>query len=237
MSMNVALQEDKSQITVDLYDAQDEFINNATLTGTVTISGKASSPLLLEQTAPGRYKGSFGLNGTGEYFITISGQDGRGESIEPRTTAFAIPYSAEYIPRPQNLRLLRKLADLTGGQLLHVTDGSETLAELFQVAGDGHRPPRSLWYVMILAALTLYFFDIVARKLPPAEQWLGRLGWRLPQRRRVAGRRDGSADGAGAVPGRPDEPETGAAIPSGELYVARLRGRPSQSDSSWTVQR
>ena len=80
--MNVALQDGKSEITVDLYDNQDEFINNATLAGTVTISGKASTPLL-EQTAPGRYKGSFRLNGTGEYFVTVSGMDGRGETIEP----------------------------------------------------------------------------------------------------------------------------------------------------------
>ena len=64
--------------------------------------------------------------------------------------------------------------------MLHVTDGSETLAELFQVGGDGHRPPYNLWYALILAALMLYFFDIVARKLPPAEQWLGRFAGRLP---------------------------------------------------------
>ena len=60
MWMNVALQDGKSEITVDLYDNQDEFINNATLAGTVTISGKASTPLPLEQTAPGRYKGALG---------------------------------------------------------------------------------------------------------------------------------------------------------------------------------
>jgi hypothetical protein len=173
----------------------------------------------------------------GEYFITVSGMDGRGETIEPRTTAVAIPYSAEYIPRPQNLRLLRKLADLTGGRVLHVTDGSETLAELFQVGGDGHRPPYNLWYALILAALMLYFFDIVARKLPPAEQWLGRFAGRLPQRWRVAGRPDGSADGAGAARGHPSAATTGGGIPIGELYVARLRGRPSRGDSSWTVRR
>ncbi|HSF32374.1 MAG TPA: VWA domain-containing protein [Candidatus Tectomicrobia bacterium] len=237
MWMNVALQDDKSQITVDLYDDQNEFINNATLTGTVTVSEKASTPLPFEQTAPGRYKGSFGLNGTGEYFITISGQDGRGETIEPRTTAFAIPYSAEYIPRPQNLRLLRKLVDLTGGQALHMTDKSETLTELFQVAGDGHRPPYSLWYLLVLAALVLYFLDIVARKLPPAEQWLGRFGWRLPQRPRTAMARTGSADGAEAAPSRPGETAGGGGMPSGELYVARLRRRASPSDSSRTVWR
>jgi uncharacterized membrane protein len=237
MWMNVALQDGKSEITVDLYDNQDEFINNATLAGTVTVSGKASTPLPLEQTAPGRYKGSFRSNGMGEYFITVSGMDGRGETIEPRTTAVAIPYSAEYIPRPQNLRLLRKLADLTGGRVLHVTDGSETLAELFQVGGDGHRPPYNLWYALILAALMLYFFDIVARKLPPAEQWLGRFAGRLPQRWRVARRPDGSADGAGAARGHPSAAATGGGIPTGELYVARLRGRPSRGDSSWTVRR
>jgi uncharacterized membrane protein len=237
MWMNVALQDGKSEITVDLYDSQDEFINSATLAGTVTVSGKASAPLALEQTAPGRYKGSFGLNGTGEYFITVSGTDNRGETIEPRTTAFAIPYSAEYIPRPPNLRLLRKLADLTGGRALHVTDGAETLAELFQVGGDGHRPAHSLWYALILAALLLYFFDIVARKLPPAEQWLGRLGGRWPQRLRAAGRQDGSTDATGATRGRSSAPTTGGSVPTGELYVARLRGRPSQGESSWTVRR
>jgi uncharacterized membrane protein len=237
MWMSVALQDGKSQITVDLYDDQDEFINNAALTGTVTVSDQASSPLPLEQTAPGRYKGSFGLNGTGEYFITVSGQDGRGETIEPRTTAFAIPYSAEYIPRPQNLRLLRKLVDLTGGQSLHLTDGSEPLTELFQVAGDGHRPPRNLWYILILAALLLYFFDIVARKLPPAEQWLGRFGRYLPQRRRVAVLHGDSADGAGTPPGRTGEIVAVGGRPSGELYVARLRGRASPSESSRTARR
>jgi hypothetical protein len=234
--MNVALQDGKSEITVDLYNNQDEFINNATLAGTVTVSGQASTPLPLEQTAPGRYKGSFGVNGTGEYFITVSGMDGSGETIEPHTTAFAIPYSAEYIPRAQNLRLLRKLAELTGGRVLHVTDGFETLAELFHVGGDGHRPPHNLWYALILAALILYFFDIVARKLPPAEQWLGRLGWQFPQRWRVAGLQDGNADGAGAARARPGASTLGGGIP-GELYVARLRGRPSQSESSWTVRR
>jgi hypothetical protein len=207
------------------------------LAGTVTVSGKASAPAALEQTAPGRYQGSFGLDGTGEYFITVSGTDGGGETIEPRTTAFAIPYSAEYIPRPQNLRLLRKLADLTGGRALHLTDGAETLAELFRVGGDGHRPPHSLWYALILAALLLYFFDIVARKLPPAEQWLGRLGWRWPQRLRAGGRRDDRPDDREAARDRPSAPITGGSIPTGELYVARLRGRPSQGESRWTVRR
>ena len=68
MWMNVALQDGKSEITVDLYDNQDEFINNATLAGTVTVSGKASTPLPLEQTAPGRYKGSFEVKRHGRVF-------------------------------------------------------------------------------------------------------------------------------------------------------------------------
>jgi uncharacterized membrane protein/Mg-chelatase subunit ChlD len=236
MWTNVTLQDDKSQITVDLYDDQDEFVNNANLTGTVTISGKASVPFSLEQTAPGRYKGSFALRGTGEYFITLSGQDGRGEAIEPRTQAFAVPYSAEYTPRPQNLRLLRKLGDITGGQVLHVTDVPETVAELFQVSADEHRPPRSIWYALILAALVLYFLDIVARKLPPAEQWLGRLGWRWPRRRWSQTQRHGPSDGVSATAGRSDAAAARGA-PSGELYVARLRGRPAQGESTRAVRR
>ena len=107
--------------------------------------------------APGEGQGGLDLSGgdrPGERRSDV--RVVRGETIEPRTTAFAIPYSAEYIPRTQNLRLLRKLADLTGGRVLHVTDGSETLAELFQVSGDGHRPPYNLWYALILSAHALF---------------------------------------------------------------------------------
>jgi hypothetical protein len=233
--MNVTVQDGKSHVTVDLYDDHDEFVNNAQLTGTVSLSGKASTPFGLEQTAPGRYKGNFALQGTGEYFITVAGLDGQGESIEPHTRAFAVPYSAEYMPRPQDLRLLRKLAEITGGQLLHLTDGAETITELFQVASDGHRPPRSIWYVLILAALILYFLDIVARKLPPMDQWLGRWGWHW-SRGRPGMRRAGVGDGVGAAPGLGDAVASGG-MPPGELYVARLRGRPVRGESDRRVRR
>jgi Ca-activated chloride channel homolog len=239
--LNVAVRNGKGQVTVDLYTDQDEFVNKAELTGTVTVSGQSSTPLTFEQTAPGRYESSFGLSGMGEYFITVSGQDSRGEAIGPRTTALAVPYSAEYIPRPQNLRLLRKLADLTGGQLLHVTDAPETLAELFRVAEDGHRPPRSLWYVLILTALLVYFFDIVARKLPPAEQWLGHFGWR-PRLVRGSSARHGGAsalegEGNAAANDRSGKTVGAGAAHPGELYVTRLRGRPHSGGSSWTGRR
>jgi hypothetical protein len=42
-------------------------------------------PLAFEQTAPGRYEGNLAFDGIGEYFITVSGRDSRGEVIEPRT--------------------------------------------------------------------------------------------------------------------------------------------------------
>jgi hypothetical protein len=105
------------------------------------------------------------------------------------------------------------------------------------VTGDGHRPPRSLWYVLILAALMLYFFDIVARKWPPAEQWLGRLGLRWLPRLRGAARPEGSADGAGAAQDRPGETLAVGGVPLGELYVARLRRRRDPGESNWTVRR
>jgi Ca-activated chloride channel family protein len=222
--MRAASRNGKSHVTVDLYTDQDAFVNNAELTGTVSMSGQTSAGLSFEQTAPGRYEGSFPLNGTGEYFVTVSGHNSRGEAIGPKTLAFAIPYSAEYLPRPQNLRLLRRVADLTGGQILHPAEAPEVLADLFRVADDGHRPPRSLWYVLILAALLLYFFDIVARKLPPTEQWLGRFGWRLgraPLRRRQAATLEGEV--AAGDRARPLA-ERGQA-PPGELYVTRMRAR------------
>jgi len=236
--MNVAVRDGKSFVTVDLYTDREEFVNNASLAGTVTVSGQPSTPLSFEQTAPGRYEGSFDHDGVGEYLVTVSGQGNRGEAVGPHTTAFAVPYSAEYSPRPPNLRLLRRLADLTGGQVLHVADTAETLGELFHVAGNGHRPPRSLWYMLILAALMAYFLDIAARKLPPAEQWLGRLGWWLPLARRAGTRRQhmaaasGRDAGADGIPGGDQRGgEVVGARPLGELYVARLRRRSTAGES------
>ena len=231
--MNVATRNSKSHITVDLYGDREEFVNNAQVIGTVSINGQASMPLAFEQTAPGRYEGNYAFDGIGEYLITVSGRDSRDEAIGPRTMAFAVPYSAEYIPRPPNLRLLRKLADLTGGQVLHVADASDTLGELFQAAGDGHRPPRHLWYFLIVAALMLFFFDIAARYLPPASQWLDRLGGRFPLARRLATSRPksstlalgGRAAAAVAAQARETESVGGHPLPRGELYMARLRRR------------
>ncbi len=246
MWLDIAVRDGKSQVTVDLYNDQDEFINQAKLTATVTGSGRASAPLAFEQTAPGRYEGTFELNGTGEYFVTVSGEDSKGEAVGPRTVAFAVPYSPEYIPRPPNVRLLRKLADLTGGRLLHLAEGSETVGEIFRVAEDGHRPPRSLWYPLILAALTVFFLDIAVRKLPPAEQWLGRfgrrpfwaqrLGMRGPPRRleTPADGFDGSSGASAAAQSSDRDGTRPGPLPTAELYVARLRWRNSPRGSHRT---
>ncbi|MBI3325337.1 MAG: VWA domain-containing protein [Nitrospinae bacterium] len=246
MWVDVAVRDGTSRVTVDLYDDHEQFVNQARLSGTVAVSGQATAPLAFEQTAPGRYEGNFPINGTGEYFVTVSGEDSAGGGVGPRTVAVAVPYSSEYIPRLPNLRLLRKLADLTGGQVLHLADGAETLSEIFQVAQDGHRPPHNVWYLLIFAALLLYFFDIVARKLPPAEEWLGRLGIRTSLFRRVAGGRlarpqsplagtaaEGIAAREAAQRPKTGLPESGA-VPSGELYVARLRWRNSSIGSRRT---
>jgi uncharacterized membrane protein/Mg-chelatase subunit ChlD len=227
--MHVATREGQSQVTVDLYTDRDEFVNNAQLSGTVTVSGQVSTPFTFEQTAPGRYEGSFAPNGSGEYFVTVSGQDSGGEAVGPRTLAFALPYSKEYSPRPQNSRLLRQVAEMTGGEILPAIETPETLATLFHVADEGHRPPYNLWYLLILAALVLYFFDIVTRKLPPPEQWLGRLGERFrPARWSAAARRlEGESNGANdaAENRHPRHPGAGDEAPLGDLYVTRLRPR------------
>jgi hypothetical protein len=133
--------------------------------------------------------------------------------------------------------LIRKLAEVTDGRVLHLTDGSEALAELFQVGGGGPRPPQSLWYALILAALLLYFLDIVARKLPTGTRWLARLGWLSPQRWHGGNREDGGPDSPGDFRNRAAPAATAQEIPPGELYVARLRGRSTQGQAGRAARR
>ena len=74
-------------------------------------------PMKIEQTAPGRYVGSFPGKDAGSYFVMVS--PGAGQA--PIRTGINVPYSDEFRDRSPNEALLDQLAgtDAQGRQARH----------------------------------------------------------------------------------------------------------------------
>lgn len=96
------------QVVVTAWDENDEPQNLLNLSGTVVGPGEDSPGLKMEQTAPGRYVGTFPADDSGSYFVMLNPGAGRA----PIRTGVNVPYSAEYRDRETNMSLLRYLASL-----------------------------------------------------------------------------------------------------------------------------
>lgn len=145
---------------VDVTDAKERFVNQLRMKIRVLLPSKADKTVVLDQTAPGRYGGRFPVNETGEYYITLYSED-KDEAVEPQNIGYSVPYSEEYATREINDRLLSRLADMTGGQLLNLNGNPP---DLFQAAQKTRTRGSSLWPYLTLTALLLLLADVALRK-------------------------------------------------------------------------
>ena len=134
--------EGKMRVVVTALDDKNEFLNFLTMTGTaVGPDLKKPLDLEIEQTAPGRYVGTFPVRESGSYFVTIN--PGRG--MAPLRTGVNVPYSDEFRDRGANDALLAQLAavqpkDGPPGQLIENPAEPDPAAK---PAGVQHLSPRS----------------------------------------------------------------------------------------------
>jgi hypothetical protein len=138
------------RVEVDTVQNTDAFVDLARLSGPVRLPRGARRPLAFEQVGPGRYETSLPDGGPGVYHLTIRqetapyGQGG---------VDLAVPYPAEYLPRPPDLALLSQLAALTGGHVLH-DPGQLRGASLV-----GEDP----WWPLAALALLLFLSEVMLR--------------------------------------------------------------------------
>ena len=170
----------RGQVSVDVFDRDDRYINGLTMVG--ALAGPSRDPskgmgkLTFEQVAPGRYQSEFPVDGPGRYYVSVSGSNGT-DRIGPRTFGLAIPYSTEYLQRGADHEHLRALANSTGGRLLPMA--AETLSELFAPRDSDAEPlarNSRIWWPFVVVALALLVLEIAVRKLRMPESWQARLG-------------------------------------------------------------
>jgi Mg-chelatase subunit ChlD/uncharacterized membrane protein len=177
--------EGKMRIVVTALDDKNDFLNFLTMTGTA-VGPDLKKPLALEieQTAPGRYVGTFPIQEAGSYFVTIN--PGRG--MAPLRTGVSVPYSDEFRDRGANDALLTQLVgiqpkDGPPGQLIEAPADARpgakdtTIAKLLKFDTFRHdlakaSSSQEAWHWLLLMASCIFLGDVFVRRVNVHFAWV-----------------------------------------------------------------
>ena len=138
-------------ITVEDFAKSDVFME---LKARVAGPRNEAIDLPLKQIAPRRYQAEFPLWGKGRYQVSVAGLAPSAGGGKPRSEqafgGFAVPYSPEYLRFKSDPRVLKQIAERTGGRLLTPED-----MELFQPARQLRESSKPVfdWFLLLLACL------------------------------------------------------------------------------------
>lgn len=145
-------------IEADAVDESGAFRNGLATIATVRAPSGTAMPLQLPQTAPGHYEARFHPDEHGAYVVSVL-QAQNGQAVAGQVTGFVQSYSPEYRVAGQDLSLLKRAADATGGGLL----ANPEAAFAHDIYSGGVRSP--LWPPLMLLAALLWPIDIAMRRL------------------------------------------------------------------------
>jgi len=184
------------RVVVTALDKDDEFLNFLNMSGTVVGPDLEPLPMKMEQTAPGRYVGSFPTREPGAYFVMVS--PGAGKA--PLRTGVNVPYSDEFRGRPVNEALLGELtqtrpAGSPPGKLIEGLGQGSGLStpisqlptptpQLLQVDPFRRDLPkatssRGIWHYLVLAGCVVFFCDVFVRRVQVGFGWVAPLAGRV----------------------------------------------------------
>jgi uncharacterized membrane protein len=142
------------RVSVEARDANGLYRDLLRPTVSVTSGPGRSATVTLRQVAPGRYEANVVADAA--RLVTIATSDPAGGSI----SRIIVPdEAAEYRFRPTDEALLKSLATATGGSWKPET------AALSAAPTDRHSERRPLWPALTIAALVLWFIDILLRRV------------------------------------------------------------------------
>ena len=181
------VEEGEVRVAITALDKDDEFLNFLDLSASVVRPGPEldTSELKIEQTAPGRYEGTFPARDAGSYFIMVS--PGAGKA--PIRTGVNVPYSDEFRSRATNEALLDRLAGLVpeGGAAGRRIEGPESFDDVkpylavntFRHDLSKAKSSQPVWHYLVLAGCCLFFFDVFVRRVQVGFGWVPALAGRI----------------------------------------------------------
>jgi uncharacterized membrane protein len=170
------------KLVINALDKNDEFLNFLNMTGTAVGPDMQPVPMKIEQTAPGRYIGSFGVKDAGSYFIMVS--PGAGQAAI--RTGINVPYSDEFRDQSPNEALLDQIAGMTpkGGRTGTIIEAknekADPLEQMLMVNTYRHdlakaSSSQDAWNYYLLIAGCLFFGDVFFRRVQVNFGWVAPL--------------------------------------------------------------
>ena len=152
------------RLVMTLEAAREEgFVDYLHVDGTVYTPDGQSVAVRLRQTAPGRYEDSIPASVPGNYVVALSPRRGT-RQLAPVIGGASQSASAEFRSFRSNEPLLERIAELTGGRVLDVTQPGAV--ELFDRTGmEPSRAALPAWRTLLWLALALVLIDVAARRL------------------------------------------------------------------------
>jgi Mg-chelatase subunit ChlD/uncharacterized membrane protein len=165
------------RMVVTALDKDDEFLNFLNMTATAVGPDMQPVPMKIEQTAPGRYVGTFPARDAGSYFVMVSPSAGQA----PIRTGINVPYSDEFRDLAPNDALLGQLAAVQPkggppGVLIEPPEDSGKNAALPKSDPFRHDLPKAtssqdVWHYLLLMASCLFFGDVFCRRVHVGFGW------------------------------------------------------------------
>ncbi|MCA9217079.1 MAG: VWA domain-containing protein, partial [Planctomycetales bacterium] len=175
------IKDGKVHVVVTAIDQDDQLINSLDMSANAISPTMESGNFEMRQTAPGRYVGSFDIDKSGSYFVSITPGSGKA----PIRSGINVPYSSEYRDRETNRSLIEQLAGLTpvGGKPGMVvegdfsSDGSGSLLDANPFRRDLRAmiSSRDIWPLLVLVTSCIFFADVFIRRVAIDFDWVAPL--------------------------------------------------------------
>ncbi|MFC1715177.1 VWA domain-containing protein, partial [Candidatus Poribacteria bacterium] len=159
-------------ISVDAMDSNGRFRNFLDFQANVVGPNLTRENITLQQSGPGRYEATFDAGQMGTYLVHVSEMKD-GKALNSQNTGAVASYSPEYKDIQPNLPLLRSLAAATGGRF------NPEPADIATHGEAGVWKLQTLWRLLVLLAILLFFLDVALRRIAVSREQLSRLRARI----------------------------------------------------------
>ncbi len=258
LSMMTEYREGKIKVTIDARDSNKKAMTNLRLEGAVTAPSPQTNggkPIVLDfkQKNAGQYEAEFKADEAGSYFLNATARETVEETrdgkkvltekiVDGVRSGVTIPYSPEFTDLETNLAALRRIAEITGGNVYEESDEAlKNVADsklVYRQAPTKDRSYQSFWFWLVLLAGVGLLLDVAVRRIAiePSEaattmgNWWSRLRGRgttttaTPFLERLRSRKVEVADALGRERGarRFEGESTAAEAPAGADVATEL---------------
>ncbi|MGL6074093.1 MAG: VWA domain-containing protein [Fimbriiglobus sp.] len=190
LTMTTEYRDGRVRVVADVRDEKDRPVVGVTLKGAVTspknlAPGEKAPVLEFKPKGGGLYEAEFPAEEAGSYFVNVNAleaeKDAKGglvmnadgtaklKSMDAGRAGVTVPYSPEFADLESNTPLMKRIAEITGGQF-H-TEAPEDLAKMLAEGALFRDPPETtrailpFWFWLVFAAAVLLFFDVAMRRI------------------------------------------------------------------------